>query len=162
MNLGKCTKCSKTVYDLEGFKAGAPGKEKIYHKLCFKCSTCGWQLTLTNYKCWEDEPYCKNHYPVTGFGDGTAKHVSGVQDISSKAMEPALNAPKLDTYNQTVRGPQDMKPSVPVNSIEISNALKAPKTSVHNQTVRSKFCGKCGKAAEGVAADSCPSCNEKY
>lgn len=37
-NLGKCVKCDKTCYGLEGFKVGAPGKEQVYHKNCFKCT----------------------------------------------------------------------------------------------------------------------------
>jgi len=134
-NLGKCTKCNKTVYQLEGVTAGPPGKTKNYHKLCFKCATCGWQLNLTNYKFLEDEPYCKNHYPVTGFGDHTAKHVRGFESTDSRNMEPALNAPKLDTYNQTVRGPQDQKPALGNDSIEIKNATNAPKLDTYNQTV---------------------------
>mmetsp|Transcript_18480 Transcript_18480/g.32102 ORF Transcript_18480/g.32102 Transcript_18480/m.32102 type:complete len:89 (-) Transcript_18480:53-319(-) len=71
MNLGKCWKCNKSVYQLEGFKFGAPGHESITHKGCFKCVAegCGWQLELGTYKAFDNLPYCKNHYPVTGFGD---------------------------------------------------------------------------------------------
>eukprot|EP01118_Nematostelium_gracile_P016741 TRINITY_DN7001_c0_g1_i1.p2 TRINITY_DN7001_c0_g1~~TRINITY_DN7001_c0_g1_i1.p2 ORF type:complete len:141 (+),score=34.91 TRINITY_DN7001_c0_g1_i1:133-555(+) len=134
-NLGKCVKCGKTAYQLEAVTAGPPGKTKVYHKTCFKCATCGWQLTLTNYKAWEDQPYCQNHYPVTGFGDQNAKHVRGVVDTESKLNQTALNSPKLDTYNQTVRGPQE-KPSFGSESIEINNATAAPKLETYNQTVR--------------------------
>lgn len=113
---------------------------------------------MTNYKFWEDEPFCKNHYPVTGFGDHSAKHVSGTVETNSKHLESQLNAPKLDTVNQTVRGPQDIKPTTTVDSIGIANALKAPKSTPYNQTVRARFCVSCGKAAEGVATNSCPGC----
>lgn len=37
MNLGKCSKCGKSVYEIEGLTAGPPNKTKIYHKICFKC-----------------------------------------------------------------------------------------------------------------------------
>lgn len=30
-------------------------------------ATCGWQLTLTNYKALDDEIYCKHHFPVVSF-----------------------------------------------------------------------------------------------
>ena len=51
-SLGKCHSCNKTTYQLEGVRVGPPGKEMIFHKLCFKCQNegCGWQLTLGSYK----------------------------------------------------------------------------------------------------------------
>jgi len=45
-NLGKCVKCSKTCYGLEGFKVGAPGKEQTYHKTCFKCTRSSFALIV--------------------------------------------------------------------------------------------------------------------
>jgi len=131
--MGKCCICDKTTYQLEGLTAGPPGKTKVYHKLCFKCATCGWQLNLTNYKFWDDQPYCKNHYPVTGFGD-SKQHVHGVEQTDGKLIQTALNAPKLDTYNQTVRV-QDAKSNYGQDSIEIKNAKNAPKLDTFNQTV---------------------------
>jgi hypothetical protein len=50
--------------------------------------TCGWQLTLTSYKAWEDRIYCSNHFPITGFGE---HHVKGKQDIKSLHIEPYLS-----------------------------------------------------------------------
>jgi len=135
MNLGKCVRCEKSVYDIEGLSAGPPGKTKVYHKGCFKCATCNWQLTLTSYKFWEDQPYCKNHYPVTGFGDHSAKHVHGVENVDSKRIETALNAPKLNTVNEQIRLPSGVKPNVGTDSISISNALNAPKVDVVSQNV---------------------------
>lgn len=37
--LGKCGKCNKTVYGLEGFKVGPPRAEVAFHKICFKCTS---------------------------------------------------------------------------------------------------------------------------
>lgn len=37
MNLGKCQRCNKTVYQNEGFKVGPPGKELTVHKVALFC-----------------------------------------------------------------------------------------------------------------------------
>jgi len=74
-SIGKCTKCTKTVYQLEGLIVS----KKPYHRSCFKCSVCNWQLTLLNYKDYDGKVYCPNHYPVTGFG--VDSHVTGNQGV---------------------------------------------------------------------------------
>ncbi|PRP74129.1 LIM-type zinc finger-containing protein [Planoprotostelium fungivorum] len=136
MNIGKCNKCGKTVYQQEGLTAGPPGKTQAFHKGCFKCVTCGWQLTLTNYKAWEGKAYCANHYPVTGFGDHTAKHVSGQQDAVSRADQSALNAPKIDTHkSNVVVDYQDHKPAVGLDAVELKHAREAPKGDVQKSNV---------------------------
>lgn len=38
MNIGKCYRCTKTVYQMEGFKIGPPGKELV---VCWGCVVCG-------------------------------------------------------------------------------------------------------------------------
>ncbi|KAL6061575.1 LIM zinc-binding domain-containing protein [Balamuthia mandrillaris] len=108
-NLGKCHKCGKTCYQLEGFKVGPPGQELVYHKLCFKCQNegCNWQLNLTNYKFYEGRAYCKNHCPITGFSNkvqGQDVRVHGTTTTDAVHIEKALNAPKLDTVNEQLRG----------------------------------------------------------
>lgn len=74
-SLGKCVRCNKTCYALEGFKVGPPGKEQTYHKGCFKCQNegCTWQLTLTNYRFYDDRVYCTNHCPMKGFSNQKEK-----------------------------------------------------------------------------------------
>lgn len=41
--------------------------DKIWHKLCFKCDSCGMLLNMKNYKGYDKLPYCNAHCP-------TAKH----------------------------------------------------------------------------------------
>lgn len=36
-SMGKCSRCNKTVYQLEAVRYGPPGKEQVAHKGCFKC-----------------------------------------------------------------------------------------------------------------------------
>jgi len=135
--LGKCARCDKSVYQLEGVTA----VKKCYHKGCFKCSVCGWQLTLTSYKAIDDEIYCQHHYPVTGFGE---KHARGTVDVDSKHIEAQYNAPKIDTVNNQVQG-GDMagqKPNVGMDAIHIAKPISAPKLDTVNQQVHGENAGQ--------------------
>ncbi|EFA75186.1 LIM-type zinc finger-containing protein [Heterostelium album PN500] len=136
--LGKCKKCGVRVYDLEGVTAA----KACWHKMCFKCETCNWQLTLTNYKCINDKVYCKNHYPVTGFG---TDHIIGTQSTDSLGLANPINAPKLDTVNQQVRGDSG-KTQVGLDSMHISKPVNAPKLDTVNDQVR----GDGGKTQVGL------------
>lgn len=55
----KCAKCTKTVYPAEELKC----LDKVWHKMCFKCSECGMALNMKNYKGFDKMPYCNAHYP---------------------------------------------------------------------------------------------------
>jgi len=57
----KCSRegCGKTVYPLEELKC----LDKVWHKQCFKCFTCGMVLSMKTYKGFEKNPYCQSHYP---------------------------------------------------------------------------------------------------
>jgi len=58
----KCNACGKTVYVTEKLTI----LNKIWHKTCFKCVTCGTTLTMKNYSAVGGKPYCKPHYPSPG------------------------------------------------------------------------------------------------
>lgn len=55
----KCAKCEKVVYPAEELKC----LDKVWHKMCFKCTECGMALTMKNYKGFDKLPYCSAHYP---------------------------------------------------------------------------------------------------
>ncbi|CAB3402941.1 unnamed protein product [Caenorhabditis bovis] len=59
----KCAReeCGKTVYPIEELKC----LDKVWHKLCFKCTICGMTLNMKNYKGYDKKPYCEPHYPKT-------------------------------------------------------------------------------------------------
>ncbi|KAF6773522.1 hypothetical protein AHF37_07665 [Paragonimus kellicotti] len=40
----KCVRCSKPVYANERIEAG----DKVWHRLCFRCSVCEMSLNLDN------------------------------------------------------------------------------------------------------------------
>ena len=56
----KCTKCGKTVYVVEKLEILG----QVWHKWCFKCTTCGMALNMKNYSATGGKPYCKAHYPM--------------------------------------------------------------------------------------------------
>ena len=58
-----CAKCSKTVYPTEKLNC----LDKVWHKGCFKCESCGMTLNMKNYKGYKKIPYCSAHYPTTKF-----------------------------------------------------------------------------------------------
>lgn len=58
-----CARCQKIVYPTEKLNC----LDKIWHKLCFKCQTCGMTLNMKNYKGYKKLPYCNAHYPTTSF-----------------------------------------------------------------------------------------------
>jgi len=123
--VGKCRKCNKIVYPLEAVTA----TKYVWHKGCFKCDVCGWQLTLTNYKCWEDGVYCKNHYPVTGFGE---KHVLHAENLDSVGFKTAKDAPKLDTQKGQVLTDEKQSPRVTLDDFQLKIATNAPKLDMES------------------------------
>ncbi|XP_063684683.1 cysteine-rich protein 2-like [Bolinopsis microptera] len=66
----KCANCEKSVYAAEELKA----LQKIWHKMCFKCTHCSKKLTPGMETEHNDKPYCKNcygkHYGPKGVGGG--------------------------------------------------------------------------------------------
>ncbi|CDW56963.1 Nebulin and LIM and SH3 1 domain containing prote in [Trichuris trichiura] len=61
MAANKCARveCGKTVYPMEELKC----LDQVWHKQCFRCSTCAMVLTMKNYKGYNKTPYCEAHYP---------------------------------------------------------------------------------------------------
>ncbi|KAN0023225.1 hypothetical protein ACTFIU_011392 [Dictyostelium citrinum] len=127
-NLGKCSRCNKTVYNVEGFIA----VKVPFHRSCFKCEVCNWQLVLTNYKSINGKVYCANHYPVGGLSVTPEKTHTTSEDLVTKN---ALNAPKLDHVNEQLRGGNE-KPQTSTEDLVTKNALKAPKSDLVNNQVR--------------------------
>eukprot|EP01114_Cavostelium_apophysatum_P003720 TRINITY_DN13851_c0_g1_i1.p3 TRINITY_DN13851_c0_g1~~TRINITY_DN13851_c0_g1_i1.p3 ORF type:complete len:128 (+),score=28.61 TRINITY_DN13851_c0_g1_i1:307-690(+) len=56
----KCCKCGKSVYVVERLAI----LDKVWHKGCFKCTTCGMTLNMKSYAATGGNPYCKPHYPM--------------------------------------------------------------------------------------------------
>jgi len=53
----KCSFCEKTVYPMEKLEADG----MVFHKFCFRCTTCKRTLGLGNYAALEGNMYCKPH-----------------------------------------------------------------------------------------------------
>jgi len=59
MSNPKCAQCGKTVYVTEKLDC----LNKVWHKGCFRCTTCQQVLNLKTYQSTAGKPYCKAHYP---------------------------------------------------------------------------------------------------
>merc|ERR1711991_1004623 len=94
MNLGKCCRCNKTCYQMEGYKYGPPGNEQVVHKACFVCQNegCTWKLDMRTYHFYEGKTYCKNHNPMTGFSNSVqAKgHFTATKDMAQQMEDQKL------------------------------------------------------------------------
>ncbi|EFA81840.1 LIM-type zinc finger-containing protein [Heterostelium album PN500] len=62
----KCVVCTKTVYSLERLAAD----ERIFHKACFRCTTCNNALKLGSYASMEQKTYCKPCFKKLFFSKG--------------------------------------------------------------------------------------------
>ena len=60
MSLAPCTRCRKTVYPAEKLCL----LDKVWHKSCLKCQTCGMSLTVKTYQPHSGLPYCSTHKPM--------------------------------------------------------------------------------------------------
>jgi len=56
----KCARCGKTVYVVEKLAI----LNQVWHKGCFKCTTCNMTLNMKSYSATGGKPYCKAHYPM--------------------------------------------------------------------------------------------------
>jgi len=141
--------------------AGPPGRQDVYHKVCFKCQNpgCSWQLTYDNYTYYEGSIYCKNHCPMKGFSN--EKHAKGTFDTGSVAIKTAVTAPKLDVVSEQIRGADAGRAtSVGLDSMSIARARDAPKLDTAKaQVITSNFCSQCGTKSTG--GSFCSNCGEK-
>lgn len=55
----QCGRCEKAVYPTEKIDC----LDKVWHKGCFACVICKLKLTMSTYRGYEHELYCKTHYP---------------------------------------------------------------------------------------------------
>ena len=159
-----CFHCGDSVYQKERI---GPIRDVLFHAYCFRCTTCGTVLNLYNYyqnhKDMHDRAvYCKSHQPspesskvdisdksIQAFInkpklERVSSNVRAGQDSKSTfgkdavSIKNAMNAPKLGTYNPTVRVTIDSgcTDHIDTNSMFVQTAMKAPKLDVYNATVR--------------------------
>jgi len=122
-----CAKCSKAVYPMEAIQAG----ELVFHKVCFKCSTCSRTLNLKSFQNHENEVYCMEHVPKA--------KATAVAD--SVATRQALSAPKkaAEGLGTAQKGTGD-RPSQ-VADMTTSSALNAPKRAAEGLGTAQKGSG---------------------
>jgi len=159
----KCTACGKTVYPMEIINSGMA----IYHKFCFKCSTCKAMLNLKNASTKEGQLYCEKHVPkdvpiatadrhdlntikaapkpekVNQQVRGELAGQASKEGTDSIGIGGKINAPKIDKVNQQVRGELAGQASREgTDSIGIGGKLNAPKIDTVNEQVRGALAGQ--------------------
>jgi len=88
----KCKKCTKTVYKAEEVLSEAG----IYHKLCFRCTSCNksvdsFSLTIHNENLFCKSCYGKNFGPSGyGFGGGGAGLMASDPNAAKHVPSPAV------------------------------------------------------------------------
>lgn len=84
-----CHYCGRRVYPMEKIDIG-----EMYHKGCFKCNTCGLQLTLKTFckvSSDKNEIYCKSHVPKLGLSyDREAMEIQAAIRAQRKASEKVI------------------------------------------------------------------------
>ncbi|XP_060596282.1 mediator of RNA polymerase II transcription subunit 15-like [Ruditapes philippinarum] len=117
----KCYHCMKKVYPME--KLG-PVRGVVFHKICFKCSTCNTTLNMKNFShnqsdSFDKSVYCKSHQPVS-------THAGPKLDTNSFEIKSALKAPKTGGVTPESERVPIHKYSYDVTSREIEHARKVP------------------------------------
>jgi hypothetical protein len=95
----KCAKCDKRVYMAEEVRAA----NKVYHKLCFKCTSCNKLLEVKTLSDHQGELYCKNCYGKNfgpkGYGYGVGAGIMSAALSSPTASEGSPVSYNSDNQN---------------------------------------------------------------
>lgn len=101
----KCANCNKSVYKAEELRAA----NKIFHKLCFKCTSCNKLLETNSLTEHAGDLFCRNCYAKSfgpkgvGFGAGTMSTENSVYN-SLKHRSYAQNSEMCENNeNQSVK-----------------------------------------------------------
>lgn len=88
----KCAKCQKSVYKAEEVRAA----NKMFHKLCFKCTSCNKLLEAKILNEHQGDLYCKNCY---GKNFGPKGYGYGIGAGIMSASHDQATAPELTSTN---------------------------------------------------------------
>ncbi|XP_062221056.1 LIM domain-containing protein PLIM2b-like [Phragmites australis] len=83
----KCKTCDKTVHFIDLLTADGVS----YHKICFKCSHCKGNLSISNYSSMDGVLYCKTHFEQLFKETGTfsKKFQGGASNKNDQAKAPS-------------------------------------------------------------------------
>lgn len=79
----KCCVCDKTVYAMEKIEAD----KKVYHKTCFKCTSCNCPLKLGNFSSIKQTLYCTPHYIQLFARNGNYDEGFGLENYKRKWLQ---------------------------------------------------------------------------
>ncbi|CAF0809373.1 unnamed protein product [Brachionus calyciflorus] len=104
----KCSICDKTVYAMEKTEAD----KKVYHKACFKCTSCNCPLNLPTVEFDQNKPYClQNCKSKSNDKNNNNKELGVIVIDTSYATGSSTKSPKSTASQSTPKSP-----SKPINS----------------------------------------------
>lgn len=119
----KCAKCQKSVYAAEELRAA----NKVFHKLCFKCTACNKLLETNILTEHQGDLYCRScyakNYGPKGYGFGLGTQLSfetAPPNVNSNSNNNNnVNSTNNQTYNTNNRN------SISNGEIEIKQTLRS-------------------------------------
>eukprot|EP00794_Sanderia_malayensis_P009132 gene9132-10105_t len=135
-----CARCKGTVYLMERLQV----EGKLFHRVCFKCSTCDTLLRMGTYRYIpvEDEFYCDQHYRKRTTSTSSEESRLSPQRTQQKeqdALESLLKS--LESKRKTQDVSHDIQPTPSLHS-RVENARKmfqqAEKMETDDHTARDK------------------------
>ena len=116
----KCPICKKTIYPNDSqLSIGS----SVYHRACAKCSTCGGQLTISNFATSGDRLLCKTHFMEEfatsgGHYGGDDKFEKGSSSRSNSTVS-GVSTPKVtDDVSKESQDAKSSKPPTDTPKIE--------------------------------------------
>ena len=91
VSTSKCPCCAKTAYPTEAVDVDGAK----YHKMCFKCVTCGVALSLSTFSTAEGKVYCRRDVPKAVPKAGTQSIALIKQMEAQKLTSEAVGSPDV-------------------------------------------------------------------
>jgi len=127
-SIPRCFICGKTVYLNEQLYA----EKKVFHKTCFKCTTCKKVLNATSYKSVDLQIYCHTHYQ-----DAFNIHLINKKRLTSGTSflnlnKDATHTEPEDTNDQSTKGSPNTNNSNNNNNNVVETKVEHNNNNEHN------------------------------
>lgn len=163
MSTNSCSKCSTPANTADSVQID----DKLIHKRCFKCQTCGMALTLTNFGVHGGKVYCKRHLALL-----TSHRASSFRERATTVAAPSrrttfAKSPSMSSVHFT--SPVASSASSASNSFgrsassvleahskdkeSLLSRVRSPSTVIRSKTNRCVICNKAAYPTESIKVD---------
>ncbi|KAJ3412007.1 GTPase-activating Rap/Ran-GAP domain-like protein 3 [Chytridiales sp. JEL 0842] len=111
-----CYKCFKTVYQMECIFAD----KRLYHKTCFKCTTCAKTLSIRTFQSYKGTLYCTQHQP--SYKTGSQQELDSGKSGRRANTHGALNDYK--TEDATLQADSDKNTAIAYRTTRSAESLR--------------------------------------